>query len=99
MDLEQLQGFVPQLKQIAAKYKVKEIFVFGSVARGEDRSSSDLDFLIEMEIGAPALGVGGFQHEVQSLLGVHVDVVPTFALPRVRDQAFVESIRSQAKPL
>ena len=99
MDLKQLRSFQPQLEQLAAKYGVKEILVFGSVAREEDQASSDLDLLIEMQPDASALGVGGFQHEVQSLLGVKVDVVPTFALDGVHDQDFVNSIQSQATPL
>lgn len=34
------------VKPIALKYKVKEIYLFGSYARGEATSESDLDFLV-----------------------------------------------------
>lgn len=34
------------VKPIAEKYKVKEIYLFGSYARGEADGSSDLDFLV-----------------------------------------------------
>lgn len=34
------------VKPIAEKYKVKEIYLFGSYARGEADESSDLDFLV-----------------------------------------------------
>lgn len=34
------------VKPIAEKYKVKEIYLFGSYARGEANASSDLDFLV-----------------------------------------------------
>ena len=34
------------IKPIALKYKVKEIYLFGSYARGEATSESDLDFLV-----------------------------------------------------
>jgi predicted nucleotidyltransferase len=73
--------------------------VFGSLARGEETSTSDVDLLIEMDMNASALGVGGFQHEVAQLLQVSVDVVPTFALPRINDRAFVKTIQTEAKPL
>lgn len=89
----------PQLKEIAAKFGVKEIFVFGSLAGAEETSTSDVDLLIEMHADASALGVGGFQYEVEQLLQVSVDVVPTFAFSRIRDRAFVESIQAEAKPL
>lgn len=99
MTLEQLRRYAQRLKVIAARHGVKDIFVFGSVARGSSTASSDIDFLIEMEEGTSALGVGGFQYEVQQLLGVQVDVVPTFALPKVQDKAFIESIQADARSL
>lgn len=34
------------VKPIAEKYKVDEIYLFGSYARGEANASSDLDFLV-----------------------------------------------------
>lgn len=34
------------VKPIALKYQVKEIYLFGSYARGEATSESDLDFLV-----------------------------------------------------
>ncbi len=34
------------VKPIAEKYKVNEIYLFGSYARGEANESSDLDFLV-----------------------------------------------------
>ena len=34
------------IKPIAEKYKVKEIYLFGSYARGEANENSDLDFLV-----------------------------------------------------
>lgn len=34
------------VQTIAEKYKVKEIYLFGSYARGEADESSDLDFLV-----------------------------------------------------
>ena len=34
------------VKLIAEKYKVEEIYLFGSYARGEADESSDLDFLV-----------------------------------------------------
>lgn len=34
------------VKPIASKYQVKEIYLFGSYARGEATDESDLDFLV-----------------------------------------------------
>ena len=73
--------------------------LFGSAARGDDSDISDVDSLIEMDDGASALGVGGFQFEVEQLLGVGIDVIPTFVLPEVDDRDFVRNIQNEAVPL
>ena len=96
MQLEEIKKKKQQLYQIAAKYGISRIYVFGSVARGENREVSDIDFLIEMDENVSALGVGAFQYEVQHLLGTKTDVIPTFALQNFEDQAFVRSIRSDS---
>ncbi|MFO7943464.1 MAG: nucleotidyltransferase domain-containing protein [Anaerolineales bacterium] len=99
MNIQEIRKYKKQIDQIAAKYGIKKVYIFGSVARAEDDQISDIDFLIEMEDDASALGVGGFQYEVQQLLGVEVDVVPTFALSKERDVEFVRSIETEAVAL
>src|SRR5215208_4140749 len=96
MQLEEIKKKKQQLYQIAAKHGISRIYVFGSVARGESKDISDIDFLIEMDDNVSALGVGAFQYEVQQLLGIKIDVIPTFALQNVEDQAFVRSVRSDS---
>jgi uncharacterized protein len=96
MQLEEIKKKKQQLYQIAAKYGISRIYVFGSVARGENREVSDIDFLIEMDENVSALGVGAFQYEVQQLLETKIDVIPTYALQNIEDQAFVRSIRSDS---
>jgi predicted nucleotidyltransferase len=99
MQLEEIKNKKQQLYQIAARHGISRIYVFGSVARGESRDVSDIDFLIEMDENVSALGVGAFQYEVQQLLGTQIDVVPTFALQNLEDQAFVRSVRSDSVAL
>jgi predicted nucleotidyltransferase len=65
MQLEEIKKKKGQLYQIAAKHGISKIYVFGSVARGESKDVSDVDFLIEMDENVSALGVGAFQYEVQ----------------------------------
>jgi predicted nucleotidyltransferase len=96
MRLEEIKKKKQQLYQIAAQHGISRIYVFGSVARGESKDVSDVDFLIEMDENVSALGVGAFQYEVQKLLGIKIDVIPTFALQNVDDQAFVRSVRSDS---
>ena len=96
MRLKNLDHYKERIYQIAAKYRIKQVYVFGSVARGVSDDTSDVDFLIEMEEGASALGIGGFQYEVQQLLGIRIDVIPTYVLPRVEDREFVANIQNEA---
>ena len=99
MKLEEIKKVRQQLYEIAAKHKIRKVYVIGSVARGESNDNSDVDFLIELESDASAFGVGAFQYEVQQLLGTHIDVIPTFTLPNIEDKAFVQSVQSEAVAL
>lgn len=71
---ETLRAFKPYL---VGKYKVKEIGIFGSYVRGEQKKKSDLDILVEFEEDAKLslLDVVGLQNELSGLLGVKVDLV------------------------
>jgi predicted nucleotidyltransferase len=96
MQIEELKGAKQKLYQIATRHGISRVFVFGSVARGEGTDISDVDFLIEMDDDVSALGVGAFQYEVEQLLGIHIDVIPTFALQKVDDKDFVRSVQADA---
>ena len=61
--------------------------------------NSDIDFLIELAEDASALGVGGFQYETEQLLGVEIDVIPTFALSQLQDKDFVRAVETEAVDL
>ena len=41
-----LENIATMVKPLAEKYHVKEIYLFGSYARGEADENSDLDFLV-----------------------------------------------------
>lgn len=99
MTLDQLRQFTPQLMRIAHKHGIVKVFVFGSVARGEAASGSDLDLLVEMQAGASLFGVAGFCYEAEQLLGVRVDVVPASLLPGVSDRNFSRNIQREAVAL
>jgi predicted nucleotidyltransferase len=71
----------------------KSIRLFGSVARGEEDASSDIDFLVEMESGRSLFDLGGLQMDLQELLGHRVDVVTEAGLrARLRERVLREAI-------
>ncbi len=96
MNFDQIRQFTSQILAIAQKHGISHIYVFGSTARGENTSQSDVDFLVEMQEGASLFGVAGFSYEVEKLLGIPVDVIPLSVLPQVKDREFVVNIQREA---
>jgi len=96
VNLEKIRRFSPQLIKIAQKFGITRIYLFGSVARGDQTERIDVDFLVEMEAGASLFGVAGFSYESERLLGVPVDVIPLNILNTVKDRDFVQSIQKDA---
>lgn len=63
-------------KRIYSKYHVKEIGIFGSYVRGEQKEDSDVDILVEFEEPVSLLRLVNFENFLQDLTGVKVDVIP-----------------------
>jgi predicted nucleotidyltransferase len=66
---------VDEVLSIAASHGATNVRVFGSVARGEDDLSSDVDLLVALEPGRTLFDVGGLAFDLAELLGCPVDVV------------------------
>jgi len=99
MNFSQIRQFAPQLSQIAQKYGIIKIYLFGSVARGNDTLSSDVDFLVEMSEGASLFGAAGFGYEAEKLLGIRVDVVPLSTLRQIQDSEFARNVQEDTVAL
>lgn len=90
---ERLQENRAEILGLATKYGAHNVRVFGSVARGEADSDSDVDFLVELEPGRSLLDLGGLLMELQELLGCPVDIVTVQGLrSRIRDRVLCEAI-------
>lgn len=61
--------------RLASAYGASNVRVFGSVARGEDTETSDIDFLVSMAPDRNLLDQAGLLADLQELLGRTVDVV------------------------
>jgi len=64
-----------EVLRIAEKYDVKNLRVFGSIARGEDDEKSDIDLLVLLPKGFTLLDHAGLMMELEEMLGFKVDVV------------------------
>lgn len=75
------------LADFASRHGVLRLALFGSAARGELRTTSDVDVLVDLEVGSQA---GLFEQvrmadELEALFGRQVDLVTRGGLkPRVR---------------
>ncbi|HLH63082.1 MAG TPA: nucleotidyltransferase family protein [Ktedonobacteraceae bacterium] len=79
--------------RIAARRGATNMRIFGSVARGEADSKSDIDILVDLEPGRSLLDLGGLLMELQELLGHDVDVVTERGLrQRIRERLLREAI-------
>jgi uncharacterized protein len=90
---ELLQSKREDILRIAAKHGAREVRVFGSVARGDARPESDVDFLVEFEPGRSLLDHAGLLLELEQLLGREVDVVTNRGLRhRIRERVLREAV-------
>ena len=77
---------------IAHEHRVASVHVFGSVARGEDTPDSDIDFLVEFLPPLNLLTRIGLIDDLESELGVSVDVsTPAGLKQRCRSAILAES--------
>jgi len=87
-----LQSKRQEIMQIAARHGATNVRVFGSVARGEARPDSDIDFLVNLEANRSLLDLARLLRELQTLLNRPVDVVTEAGLrPRLRPQVLREA--------
>ena len=72
MTLDSLAHRRREILEAAARHGARNVRVFGSVARGDDRPDSDIDLLV-VEDGRTLLDVIALEQDLQELLGQRVD--------------------------
>lgn len=93
MTLESLRRSAPDIKAAAARRGASNIRIFGSVARGDADSTSDIDFLVDLAPDRSLFDLGSLLMDLADLLGAKVDVVTEASLkPRVRQQVLAEAV-------
>jgi predicted nucleotidyltransferase len=84
-----------EILALATQRGIKNLRVFGSVARGQAGPDSDVDFLVDVELGRTYLDMGAFLMDLQDLLGRKVDLVTERALyAPIKCQIFNEAVPS-----
>lgn len=81
------------IRRVALLHRTENLRVFGSVLRGEDTETSDLDLLVDPLPGATLLDLGAIQIELEESLGISVDVLTPGDLPKkFRNQVLSEAV-------
>lgn len=96
MNLEELlNNYRSEILKIAEFHGAYNVRVFGSVARGEARVDSDVDFLVELEQNRTLIDQIALIQDLQGLLGCKVDV----AEPESLHEIIREKVLDEAVPL
>ncbi len=79
---EMIKSKREQLVDVCRKHRVRELSLFGSMARGDFSDQSDVDLLVEFdpEVEVGFLTLGRLHAELSLVLGRAVDLVPKLGL-------------------
>ncbi|GAA1819305.1 MULTISPECIES: helix-turn-helix domain-containing protein [Brevibacterium] len=70
-----LERVVSQVRDIAAELGLRNVRVFGSVARNEDGYDSDIDLIVSADDGVDLFDLAYFGEQVRQITGFPVDVI------------------------
>lgn len=71
---ELVEAHREEIKAIVARHHGRSVSIFGSVARGDERPGSDIDFLVDLDSDARPIEILSIGVELEEALGVKVDV-------------------------
>ena len=78
--------------QLGEKHGARTMREFGSVARGDNQESSDVDLLVEFERGRTLFDLIGLRLDLRDLLGAEVEIVTPGSLRYLRDRVMTEAV-------
>lgn len=92
--LERLRAKRNLIERIASLSALSDVRVFGSVARGEETATSDVDLLVEPSDTTTLFDLAQFEIDMEALLERAVDVVSIRSLDPGRDaEILAEAVR------
>lgn len=95
--LDDLRAQRAQILALAKAHGAYNVRIFGSVARGEASSNSDVDILVSFYEGASIYNISGLWQDLQELLGRSVDLLTDDEQPR--HKKFMRQVLKRAVPL
>ncbi len=93
MNREQVLDIIKVHQDHLNDFAVKELFLFGSVARGEETENSDVDFLVNFHRPVGLFTLLGLKAYLEEILGCSVDIgTPDSLRPHLRETVLKEVI-------
>jgi hypothetical protein len=83
------------VRRVVAAHQARNPRVFGSIARGEDTASSDLDLLVDTTESTSLFDLAAIELELERLIGIPVHVTAAGALRG----ALRERVLAEAEPV
>jgi predicted nucleotidyltransferase len=79
--------------ELTERYKVKDIGIFGSYVKDQQKETSDVDVLVEFEEPVSLLGLVSAENYLSELLGIKVDLVPRKDIrPELKERILKEAV-------
>ncbi|HGJ65855.1 TPA: nucleotidyltransferase [bacterium] len=94
MKLADLENIIKEHKNdLKQNFRVKDIGIFGSYARNEQKDNSDVDILVELDEPVSLLGLVRLENYLSDLLNIKADIIPKNDIrPELRDNILEETI-------
>ncbi|MGV8883631.1 MAG: nucleotidyltransferase domain-containing protein [Rhodoglobus sp.] len=92
VDLRAIQSKSQLVARLGDSRGLRNIAVFGSMARGDHRDDSDIDLLVDADAGTTYFDIAGFESDLEQLFDRAVDVIPrgSLRLDRESDRKIIE---------
>ena len=82
-----------QKQSICEIYRITEIGIFGSYARGDETETSDIDILVDYQTAPTLIMLVELRDYLSQLFGIKVDIVTKNGLkPRIRERVLAEVV-------
>ena len=91
--INQIQEIIKQHKgELEEKFKVKDIGIFGSFVRGEEKRGSDVDILVEFKEPVGLFEFLDLEECLEKMLGMKVDLVSKKALKPIIGEYILKEV-------
>ena len=88
--LDRLRELSDVISSLALAHHLRDVAVFGSVARGEQTAKSDVDLLVSTDGKASLFDIAGFELDMETILKKPVHALTRGALDDQRDRHILD---------